>query len=361
MTLKDKENPPITNYLGIDFKNNGLETFNDECKKNKLSGKKFLIKNANLSEPLTSINKPPDILITTVDPAKCAPWKFADRDEGEMGDIESLGISIKNNGQQEPILLRSAKHLGVPGIEYEIIFGRRRWKACVEYGLPLKAIIKNISDQDAAIAQKEENEHREDISDYSRAFYYKKLLDENIFESISMLAKKMMIGKTSLLDILSYTRIEKKILQAMPKPYKLTKAAAVKLATISQKISSEEELNALISLAPQIQDGKIAFRNIENELYKKLSVVSENSVEKQSTFKFSGNHLFISKKRKNGDLVLSISKDVLKKVPQTKIEQFIFDLIVKKYGSKQSDNLPPTQTVGRSTSKNIGDAYDTIT
>ena len=129
----------------------------------------------------------------------------------------------------------------------------------------------------------------------------------------------MTIGKTSLLDILAYTRIEKKILQAMPKPYKLTKAAAVKLATISQKISSEEELNALIALAPQIQDGKIAFRNIENELHKKLASVCEDSIDIKSTFKFSGNHLFISKKRKNGDLTLSINKDILKKLQQKKI------------------------------------------
>lgn len=360
MTLKNKENPPITNYLGIDFKNNGLETFNDERTKITPSEKQFLIKKQNSSEPLNFINKPPDIFITTVDPAKCIPWKFADRDDHEMGDINSLGISIKNNGQQEPILMRSATSLDVPGIEYEIIFGRRRWKACLEYGLQLKAIIKNITDQDAAIAQKEENENRENISDYSRAFYYKKLLDESVFESISMLAKRMMIGKTSLLDILSYTRINKKILEAMPKPYKLTKAAAVKLATISQKISSEEELNALIGLAPQIQDGKIAFRNIEHELRKKLSLDCEGVIEKKSTFKFSGNHLFISKKQKNGELVVSINKEILKKIPQTKIEQLIFDFIVKDYGLKQNDKLSITEAVECPTRKKTGEPYDDV-
>ena len=34
-----------------------------------------------------------------VDPSQCTPWKYANRDESELGDLESLMQSIKQNKQ----------------------------------------------------------------------------------------------------------------------------------------------------------------------------------------------------------------------------------------------------------------------
>ena len=172
--------------------------------------------------------------IKLICPTRCEPWKYADRHELEMGDISSLAQSIKSNGQQEPILLRRSLQKNAK-TEFEIIFGNRRWRACKSINQPIKAIIKTISDQEAAIAQQEENAHRQDISDYSRAINIKKPIDENVFSSIDNAAKYLGMGKTTIVDLLSFTRIPQKIMSGISNPTRLSIRAAIQLASIGKE------------------------------------------------------------------------------------------------------------------------------
>ena len=70
-----------------------------------------------------------------LDPKKCEPWEYANRQEDEFGDFESFQNSIDKDGQQQPGLVRvhPSPH---DGIEYQIIFGRSRHKACLNLGKP---------------------------------------------------------------------------------------------------------------------------------------------------------------------------------------------------------------------------------
>lgn len=233
---------------------------------------------------------------------RCEPWAYADRSEEEMGNIESLAISIKKYGQQEPILVRP-KHDVTSEVEYEVIFGNRRWRACASLNIPVKAIIKSLTDQEAAISQKEENENREGISDYSKAIFYKKMLDNKIFSSIGSLANNMGIGKSTLLDLLSYTRISQEIISAMPNPHKLSRKAAAKLATLSS--ANKDTIENLILLAPDIVAGKIPARKIESELNKRLNPDYVQNLTKA---------LFSLTTHNNGDLTILIPKDQVKNI-----------------------------------------------
>ncbi|MGI9214859.1 MAG: ParB/RepB/Spo0J family partition protein [Gammaproteobacteria bacterium] len=211
-------------------------------------------------------------------------------------------MSIKKYGQQEPILVRP-KHDVTSEVEYEVIFGNRRWRACASLNIPVKAIIKSLTDQEAAISQKEENENREGISDYSKAIFYKKMLDNKIFSSIGSLANNMGIGKSTLLDLLSYTRISQEIISAMPNPHKLSRKAAAKLATLSS--ANKDTIENLILLAPDIVAGKIPARKIESELNKRLNPDYVQNLTKA---------LFSLTTHNNGDLTIFIPKDQVKNI-----------------------------------------------
>ena len=87
--------------------------------------------------------------IVTVDPKDCIRWKYADRGNFEFGDVIELASDIKKNGQIEPVHLRLCKN--DPKFKYEIIAGSRRWKACLDADLLLKAVIDDVSDEHAAI------------------------------------------------------------------------------------------------------------------------------------------------------------------------------------------------------------------
>ncbi|WP_238368686.1 ParB/RepB/Spo0J family partition protein [Mesobacterium pallidum] len=81
-------------------------------------------------------------------------------------DLETLKTSLREDGQQIPILLRPGKVTG----RYEIVTGRRRLQATRELGLPtIQAFVRPLSDADAFVAQGVENNARLETSFIERA------------------------------------------------------------------------------------------------------------------------------------------------------------------------------------------------
>lgn len=89
----------------------------------------------------------------------------ADRLEIATVDDASLKSNIEKYGQLVPVLVRP--HPDQRG-RYQIIYGRRRLKACEELGIPVKANVRDLNDNDCVIAQGQENSARKDLSYYER-------------------------------------------------------------------------------------------------------------------------------------------------------------------------------------------------
>ena len=199
--------------------------------------------------------------LINIDPMDCHLWLYTDRPDGELGDIQSLAKSMKNNGQQEPILVRpntqKTKH------KYEVIFGNRRWRAASSEGILLQAIVKSVTDQQAALFQKEENENRKDLSDYARAQSYKKQIASGVFQSETELSKALHISKRTLNDIMAYVRVPKHIIDAIPNYAGISRATAIKLSVLGKDKSLH---NKLLKLGPHIGGGTITAANVDFEL-----------------------------------------------------------------------------------------------
>lgn len=239
--------------------------------------KKTVIENSMIAHSVETVNissatpiPPSEIskseMLVELSPAICKPWDFSDRNDAELGNIEELANSIQMAGQQEPILVRPIKNALIsadPAVKYEIIFGNRRWRACKLIGKNILAIVRELNDQEAALAQKEENENRQDISDYSRSIHYKRLIDSKVFENENQLAMKLNIHRNLINNVMSYARIPKQLLEAIPNVHQLSQRLAMKLASLS-RIS--ENLEVLILLAPKIGEGKITSTNIDKAL-----------------------------------------------------------------------------------------------
>ncbi|MEP5767391.1 ParB/RepB/Spo0J family partition protein, partial [Nisaea sp.] len=65
-------------------------------------------------------------------------------------DILTLAESIKAHGQQVPIMVRPISDK--PG-HYKIVYGRRRLRALRSLGIPAKALVRSLSDEEAILAQ----------------------------------------------------------------------------------------------------------------------------------------------------------------------------------------------------------------
>lgn len=162
-----------------------------------------------------------------------------------MGDLHELATNISENGQVQPIIVRES------GDKYEVIAGERRWRACSLINKKIKAVVKNLTDEEAFIIQASENK-RQSLSPYSQSMSYHKILaDEKI--SQRELAKKLGIPKSSLNNLMSYSSVPSSLWNAVGDMRKVT----IKTACFIKRLLEESPdiLNELISISGEIRKG----------------------------------------------------------------------------------------------------------
>ena len=108
-------------------------------------------------------------------------WGPIDRlDEGvtavtpeDGSGFETLKSSIKDQGQQVPVLVRPSKNKAG---RFEVIYGRRRVRACLELEISVRANVQEIDDETALMAKGLENAARRGLSFYERALFAAEIL-----------------------------------------------------------------------------------------------------------------------------------------------------------------------------------------
>ncbi|CUX66531.1 conserved hypothetical protein [Agrobacterium tumefaciens str. Kerr 14] len=117
-----------------------------------------------------------------LDPAVVDPSPFADRfADTDSEAIEMLKVSMKEHGQEIPILVRP--HPSAPG-RYQIAYGHRRARAAGELGTTVRAYVRDLDDERLVVAQGVENSAREDLTFIERAAFAMKLEDGGIQRSM---------------------------------------------------------------------------------------------------------------------------------------------------------------------------------
>src|SRR4051794_16003417 len=96
-------------------------------------------------------------VIVELDPALIDPSFVADRMPLSSEALESLREKIREHGQLNPILVRP--HPKIEG-RYQVAFGHRRLRAVKEIGRNVRAVVRQLSDEELVIAQGQENHER---------------------------------------------------------------------------------------------------------------------------------------------------------------------------------------------------------
>jgi ParB family transcriptional regulator, chromosome partitioning protein len=104
-----------------------------------------------------------------LDPALIDPSPFPDRlpDDTDSA-FEEFKKLIAGEGQKISIQVRT--HSTAPG-RYQIVYGHRRWRACRDLGIKVKAILAELTDAELVVAQGIENAARQDLSWIERALF----------------------------------------------------------------------------------------------------------------------------------------------------------------------------------------------
>lgn len=112
------------------------------------------------------------LTIVSLDPADIDPSFIPDRMPSTAADDAGLVEAIREQGQQVPILVRP--HPEKPG-KYQVAFGHRRLRAVKEIGIPVKAVVRDLTDEQLVVAQGQENNERRDLSYIEKARFAQKL------------------------------------------------------------------------------------------------------------------------------------------------------------------------------------------
>lgn len=104
-----------------------------------------------------------------LDPANVDPAFVRDRMDFE-DDPEFLNFveGIRREGQKLPILVRPLPDR--PG-HYQVAYGHRRHRACQILGIPVRAVVAPLTDEELVVAQGIENAERENPSFIEQALY----------------------------------------------------------------------------------------------------------------------------------------------------------------------------------------------
>ncbi|HEY4547196.1 MAG TPA: ParB/RepB/Spo0J family partition protein [Pedomonas sp.] len=194
--------------------------------------------------------------VELVDPARCKPWVYSDRDRTLLNEQECADLidSYKATGRQQlPALVRRLKD--DPAHDFEIIYGNRRHWAALwmqQNGHPdfkFLVTIKNLTDAEAFIESDIENRTRKDLSDLERAKKYRQSLEIFFRGDQKGMAGSLGISESTLSRLLSLAELPSEVIGAFEHPYDIKATYAV---TLSPLLNNPASRRSLIELANEI-------------------------------------------------------------------------------------------------------------
>lgn len=159
--------------------------------------------------------------VKLLDAENVVPSRWANRDvrSYDLVGFKALKDEIEQaGGNVQPIKVRPLKG---ETERYEIVFGHRRHRACLELGLPVLALIEEVSDQDLFKAMDRENRTRADLSPWEQGVMYRRALNERLFPSQEQLAKEIGVDAGNLSKALRLADLPEAVVQAFASPLDL--------------------------------------------------------------------------------------------------------------------------------------------
>lgn len=118
--------------------------------------------------------------VVEIDAGLIDPSPIPDRLQGAAGVEAELRASLEASGQRVPVLLR--RRVDQPG-RYLTVYGHRRIAALRDLGRAVRAIVVEMDDEEAYLAQGLENSARRDLSFIERALYARRLAEAGAAQS----------------------------------------------------------------------------------------------------------------------------------------------------------------------------------
>lgn len=196
--------------------------------------------------------------IITLSVNEVEPNREQPRKEFDEKALSELSKSIEKNGVIQPILVRP-----VTGGAYQIVAGERRWRAARMAGLQeVPVVIREMSDEDAAVFALIENLQREDLNPVEEAEGIRSLIEE-FGMTQEEAADRVGKSRTAVTNTLRLLKLPRNILSMVAKG-KITAGHARALISLSDE-------GEMLRIANAVIDNNLTVREVEKTVKTSLS------------------------------------------------------------------------------------------
>lgn len=153
--------------------------------------------------------------LVQLDPRAVTPSRWANRDVTSLSNraFERLKTEIgQAGGNVQPIKVRPA------GSGYEIVFGHRRHRACLELGLSVLAAVVEIDDRALWEEMERENRGRVELSPFEQGRHYRIALDAGLYPSIRRLAAAIGVDPSQAAKVIRIADLPADVISAFKTP-----------------------------------------------------------------------------------------------------------------------------------------------
>ena len=172
--------------------------------------------------------------VRRLDPATVRPSRWANRHELSFSSAEFSALKAEiasAGGNVQPIKVRPL----ADGQGFEVIYGHRRHRACLELGVPVRALVSAVTDQVLFVEMERENRQRKDLSAWEQGQMYARALDAGLYPSNRKLAEAIGRDLGDVGKALSLARLPQAIVEAFASPLDLQYRWAKPLSDALQK------------------------------------------------------------------------------------------------------------------------------
>ncbi len=177
--------------------------------------------------------------VRLLDPQTVRASRWANRHEASFADAAFAELKAEiaaAGGNVQPVSVRPVLNGSTPGgAPYELVFGHRRHRACLELGLPLQAMVTDMDDRSLFEAMERENRARKNLSAWEQGAMYKRALDEGLYPSQRKLSEALGVDVALVSKSLSLARLPEAVVAAFPSPLEIQFRWAQPLSEALQK------------------------------------------------------------------------------------------------------------------------------
>ena len=287
-------------------------------------GSVITMKNDLLKAEIATLKAAKPVMKIHPSEIKASSWANRHQDSFIASEFSAFKKEIESAaGNVQPLKIRPLKSLDISSnAKYEIVFGHRRHRACLELGIDVNAIIDDIDEKSMFVEMDRENRERADLRPYEQGHMYVKALDAGLFSSIRKLSEEIGADPTNVSKAISLARLPESILDSFESRLDIQYRWASDL-----KAALEKEPDLIIARANDIRKQKSLGNQLPSQAVFNMLIGMVSSASKSPARKLRVGSRILTVTERNKKITFEL--DDLSQEEISRIEKFITNVMAE--------------------------------